>query len=399
MKLPFELRSSGDRNAAFTRELLAEADDKKLQEIVEEAARDLDTPIALVTMVMEHVQFFKAHYGLPLELANARGTDKDISFCQFVVESKKPFEIQDAKVKHELPQDLVDKYDIRAYLGMPIMYQNVVVGSLCVLDTKPRKFTEKQHKELQMLAELVNQRLATLTIQRKRVASSLLGNATIPALKEIKNAISPVHMGINAGHAALREIQTFLRIAEQSAYGKINSKEEILRPLDRAREVLKKCQNDLYNMEVSLEDAEDSLAALEQAFRPSTTTLISEISTSGRELARHTTLNSGGVLLPDVEDDLFVSTPRTYGITLVTTVLTMISTALSKNTHTERIRMVVKGNDDNAIITFHTTLLANDQLAEIVELLQEHINEEPTVSIHRNDQGINLQFALVKTRS
>ena len=52
----------------YTRELLAEAEDEQLMKIVKEAAKELKSPIALVTVVMEQVQFFKAHYGLSEEL-------------------------------------------------------------------------------------------------------------------------------------------------------------------------------------------------------------------------------------------------------------------------------------------------------------------------------------------
>jgi len=387
-----------NRNASFTRQLLAEMEDDQLQAIVEEAAKDLNTPIALVTMVMEHVQFFKAHYGLSGDLAATRGTDRDVSFCQFVVASEQPFEVQDARLDKALPQELVDKYDIRAYLGMPIRYQDTVVGSLCVLDTKPRKFSAKEQKELSELAKHVNDRLDALNQKRKHSSTALLEKATSPALSEIRNSLKPVNFGVNSGHAAVREIDTFLKIAERTAYGKIESKEEILRPLARAKEVLDKYINDLYNMEASLEDAQDSLAALEHAFRSSTTTLLSEIATSGRELARHTTSATGGVLLPDIEEDLFVSTPRPFGIALVSTTLSMLAAELVKADIKERIRMEVSLNTSNAILSFISGSLSQEQLSLIGDQLKVYVESEPTLTIKKEDGKLELFFSLVKTR-
>ena len=71
----------GDSNERFnqlTRELLAETDDYELQEIVKEAALELNSPIALVSLVLDQVQFFKAHIGLPPVLASSRGTHRDL---------------------------------------------------------------------------------------------------------------------------------------------------------------------------------------------------------------------------------------------------------------------------------------------------------------------------------
>jgi hypothetical protein len=57
-----------ERYSAFTEGLLAEAEDTELQTIVNDAAGGLSTPIALVTLVLERIQFFKAHYGLPQDI-------------------------------------------------------------------------------------------------------------------------------------------------------------------------------------------------------------------------------------------------------------------------------------------------------------------------------------------
>ena len=46
-------------HTVFTGELLAEAEDEVLRSIVEEAAQNLSAPIALVTLMLEEIQFFK----------------------------------------------------------------------------------------------------------------------------------------------------------------------------------------------------------------------------------------------------------------------------------------------------------------------------------------------------
>ena len=48
-----------ERSKIFSQEILAEVEDPKLAEIVSQAANNLSTPMAMVTMVLEKIQFFK----------------------------------------------------------------------------------------------------------------------------------------------------------------------------------------------------------------------------------------------------------------------------------------------------------------------------------------------------
>ena len=107
-----------ERYSAFTEGLLAEAEDAELQAIANDAAGGLSTPIALVTLVLERIQFFKAHYGLPDDLAISRATERDVSFCQFVVRDGEPFEVENAEEDERVPQHLVKRYGIKSYLGI-----------------------------------------------------------------------------------------------------------------------------------------------------------------------------------------------------------------------------------------------------------------------------------------
>ena len=105
-----------ERHSAFTEGLLAEAEDTELQTIVNDAAGGLSAPIALVTLVLERIQFFKAHFGLPQDLAISRATERDVSFCQFVVRDGEPFEVENAEEDERVPQHLVKRYGLRPTL-------------------------------------------------------------------------------------------------------------------------------------------------------------------------------------------------------------------------------------------------------------------------------------------
>lgn len=393
-----EFNSPRSTNPAFTRELLAEAEDAELSRIVADAAKELNTPIALVTIVMEQVQFFKAHYGLPEELATARGTNRDVSFCQFVVNSGQHFELNDAKGK-EVPQQMVEEYGIRAYLGMPILSHGTVVGSLCVLDTKPHEFSEEERLNLKKLADLVNARLAELNGKRKESRSSLIGRAAFPAVEELQETIPPIRQRLSVAHVATRELSTFLRISEMALYGKLPPKEELRDTLKKAREALERCEDSLYDIEVSVEDAEDSIEALEHVFQPSSTTLLSEIAISGRELARHITRETGGVLLPDIQYDPFISTPRALGASIIAITLSKVASSLHKSGNHHKIKVDAEDHGSNAAIVIDCADLTEASVGDIINELKIHTEEDPTISFKLDGMKILLLFSVVTTRA
>ena len=61
------------------------------------AARLLSAPVALVSLVDDHRQFFKSAFGLPQPWATVRETPLSHSFCQHVVSEGKPLIVEDAR--------------------------------------------------------------------------------------------------------------------------------------------------------------------------------------------------------------------------------------------------------------------------------------------------------------
>jgi hypothetical protein len=156
---------SGLRLRALGGPLLDRTPDPELQEVVKEAARLSGFPIAIVSLVVSRIQFFRAHVGLPPDLEAARSTDRCNSFCQYVVAGNRPLEVEDAAENDVLPQDLVRRYGIRAYVGFPLRLLGQTVGSLCVVDLEPRRIDPAQRTALAELARQATERLERLSVQ------------------------------------------------------------------------------------------------------------------------------------------------------------------------------------------------------------------------------------------
>ncbi len=117
------------------------------------AAELLDVPVSLVCLVDRDRQFLKSHYGLPQRWAQVRQTPLSHSLCQHVVASRQPLIVEDAR-DHELVSDNLAARDlsVQAYAGIPLVLEDgSAVGSLCAIDTQPRRWTPR---ELHILEDL-----------------------------------------------------------------------------------------------------------------------------------------------------------------------------------------------------------------------------------------------------
>lgn len=109
-----------------------------------------DVPIALISLVDENRQWFKSCHGLGIS-----ETHRDVSFCAYAVANDAPFVIEDTSrdptfADHPL---VTGTPYMRFYAGHPLRPQDALpVGTLCLIDTRPRTFGPKEHRRLAMLA-------------------------------------------------------------------------------------------------------------------------------------------------------------------------------------------------------------------------------------------------------
>jgi diguanylate cyclase (GGDEF)-like protein len=124
-------------------------------------ARDLfDCPMALVSLVDEHRQWFKARCGV-----DAAETPRDQAFCAHALLEDDVMVVEDATRDARFVGNplVTGRPNIRFYAGVPLRplipeVSNDVpaVGTLCILDTKPRSFSRRERGQLRKLGGLVN---------------------------------------------------------------------------------------------------------------------------------------------------------------------------------------------------------------------------------------------------
>lgn len=131
--------------------------EEALQQIVEETARKFGVPIAAISLVLENKQWFKAHTGLKGELLDNRGSELDASFCRHAVQARTPLLVPDATVHPFFSRNrFVQDGTIRSYAGAPLETPDGhVIGSLCIIDSKPMAISAEDVDQLVLAARMV----------------------------------------------------------------------------------------------------------------------------------------------------------------------------------------------------------------------------------------------------
>lgn len=136
--------------------LLDSAPDDIFDRFSKQAAEITGAPVAFVSLVDKDRDFYKSHSGFGEPLASARQL-KGRTFCHYALKRRAELAIEDTRahpVFRKVPT--VESLGVAAYLGMPLLTRNgQALGSLCVVDMKPRRWTPEQREALAKIAEEV----------------------------------------------------------------------------------------------------------------------------------------------------------------------------------------------------------------------------------------------------
>ncbi|MFP5352297.1 MAG: GAF domain-containing protein [Actinomycetota bacterium] len=149
-------------------EILDTPRDGAFDRITELAARVFQVPIATITIVDHDRIWFKSKYGI-----DAEQIDREPGLCASAVLSDEAWVVSDAAIDpRSLDNPLVrGELGLRFYAGAPLRTADgYSLGTINIIDTKPRELTEEQVQILQGMAEIVvdnlELRLAALRLYR-----------------------------------------------------------------------------------------------------------------------------------------------------------------------------------------------------------------------------------------
>lgn len=138
----------------------ATADDV-LDHIVSMVTHYFEVPIALVSIVSEHRQWFRARAGL-----DERETPREIAFCAYTILGHETFQVPDAMLDPRFSDNplVTGEPHIRFYAGVPLVTADgLALGTLCIIDSTPRPpLGPRDLAMLEMYGQLVMKRLNNL---------------------------------------------------------------------------------------------------------------------------------------------------------------------------------------------------------------------------------------------
>jgi PAS domain S-box-containing protein len=155
MAIPAPVPPSEERRLAalYEYELLDTPFEELFDAFTRLAAQLCQTPISLITLVDRDRQWFKSAQGLDL-----RETPREIAFCAHTILGEGIFEVGDAAHDARFADNplVTEEPGIRFYAGVPLRSgDGEAVGTICVIDRRPRALTEQQRASLALIANAV----------------------------------------------------------------------------------------------------------------------------------------------------------------------------------------------------------------------------------------------------
>ncbi len=145
-------------------DLFKAEENQSLNELMAALAKLLALPVALVSIIGEHEQFFKGKFGF-----EASCTRREDAFCNVVVAHDAPLHVKDASIDSRFAENplVTDNPHIRFYAGVPLKLKQQSIGAVCVIDTVPRELSAEQFAVLEKFSAHVSAYLELLSSQRQ----------------------------------------------------------------------------------------------------------------------------------------------------------------------------------------------------------------------------------------
>lgn len=154
MKAPFPDNEAERLACLYRLDVLDTPPEQAFDELVQLAAMICNVPVAVVSLVDEKRQWFKAAVGL-----DSYETSRDLAFCAHaILDPNQVMVVEDATLDPRFIDNclVTQAPGIRFYAGAPLrVSEGIALGTLCIIDWVPRKLSPQDKLTLELLARQV----------------------------------------------------------------------------------------------------------------------------------------------------------------------------------------------------------------------------------------------------
>ncbi|MFQ3228753.1 sensor domain-containing diguanylate cyclase [Reinekea sp.] len=147
-------------HALQTLKILDSSNEERFDRITRMAKRMFGVSVSLVSLIDEHRQWFKSKQGV-----DVTETPRDISFCGHAILEDELFVVPNVIEDHRFYDNPLVTADpnIRFYAGYPLkLRQGINIGTLCIIDDKPRDLDEEDKQLLRDLGGMIEQEIQAI---------------------------------------------------------------------------------------------------------------------------------------------------------------------------------------------------------------------------------------------
>lgn len=190
-------------------QILDTAPEENFDEITQLATEICETPISLITLIDPDRQWFKSHHGLA-----QTETPRQQAFCAHAINNPNEIlEVRDARIDERFVDNPLVKENpnIVFYTGVPLVSpQGYALGTLCVIDHKPKQLTTTQLHTLKVLANQVVKLFELQKANRKLTETHRKLEKTNEELKHLN------HLASHDLREPLRMISSFMGLLKRN---------------------------------------------------------------------------------------------------------------------------------------------------------------------------------------
>ncbi|MBA6326660.1 sensor domain-containing diguanylate cyclase [Colwellia sp. MB02u-6] len=149
-------------HALRTLKILDTSHEERFDRVTRMAKRMFGVSISLVSIIDEDRQWFKSGQGL-----DASETPRDISFCGHAINQDGLFIVPDTSEDERFFDNplVTEAPNIRFYAGYPLkLSQGINIGTLCLIDTKPKNLDEEDQQLLKDLGAMIEQEIKSIQL-------------------------------------------------------------------------------------------------------------------------------------------------------------------------------------------------------------------------------------------